>query len=80
VPGQIRSWIRHGRGLAPSDSPLNLLDVRARADYRDLATPKVAAGDQAPDFELPLLGGAGTVRLSSLVAEQPAVLVFGSYT
>lgn len=81
IPGQVVSWVRHGSALAPKDSPLTLHDVVARDDYRDLGTPKVAVGDAAPDFELPRLGDGGvTVRLSSLVAERPVALVFGSYT
>ena len=80
VPGQVLSMIRHGRGLAPKDSPLTMQDVMARADYRDLATPKVAVGDLAPDFELPEADGGGTVRLASLLATGPVALVFGSYT
>jgi hypothetical protein len=76
----ILSRIRHGKALAPKDSPLTLQDVLASEDYRDLSTPKVSEGDPAPDFELPLLGRDGTARLSSLVAEQPVGLVFGSYT
>jgi len=37
-------------------------------------------GDQAPDFNLPLLGQSETVRLSSFRNSRPVVLVFGSYT
>jgi hypothetical protein len=66
--------------MAPEDSPLTLQDVMARKDYRDLMTAKVATGDVAPDFELPLVEGEGTVRLSRLLAERPVGLVFGSYT
>jgi hypothetical protein len=80
VPGMILSQIRYGKTLAPQDSPLTLQDVLASEDYRDLSTPKVAEGDAAPDFELPLLGRDDTVRLSSLVDERPVALVFGSYT
>ena len=80
VPGMVLSNLRHGRGLAPKDSPLTLQDVMASPDYRDLRTPKVAEGDPAPDFELRRLDGEGTVRLSALLAEKPVALVFGSYT
>jgi hypothetical protein len=68
------------RPTTPEDSPLTLEDVMARADYRDLRTPKVAVGDPAPDFELPAVRGGGTVHLASLAAERPVALVFGSYT
>jgi hypothetical protein len=80
VPGMILSRLRHGRSLAPNDSPLTLQDVLASDDYRDLSTPKVAEGDVAPDFELPLLGRQDTARLSALVEGGPVALVFGSYT
>ena len=80
VPGIIVSNVRHGRGLAAPGSPLTLQDVMARADYRDLRTPKVAAGDLAPDFELPSVDGRSTVHLGSLLEERPVALVFGSYT
>jgi hypothetical protein len=80
VPGMIASRLRHGRGLAPKDSPLTVQDVMARRDYRDLMTPKVAEGDLAPDFELPRLEGDDTVRLASLLEERSVVLIFGSYT
>ena len=80
VPGMVLSNLRHGRGLAPKDSPLTLQDVMASPDYRDLRTPKVAEGDPAPDFELRRLDGEGTVRLSALLAKKPVALVFGSYT
>jgi hypothetical protein len=80
VPGMVMSQLRHGRRSAPRDSPLGLQDVVASEEYRDLSTAKVTVGDLAPDFELPRLGGGGTVRLRSLVASQPVALVFGSYT
>jgi peroxiredoxin len=37
-------------------------------------------GDQAPDFELPLLDRTRQVRLSAFRGDRPVVLVFGSYT
>jgi hypothetical protein len=80
VPGIIVSNLRHGRGLAAPGSPLTLQDVMARDDYRDLRTPNVAAGDLAPDFELPSVDGRSTVHLGSLLEERPVALVFGSYT
>ena len=67
-------------GLAAEGSPLTLQDVMARADYRDLMTAKVDVGDAAPDIPLPQLEHGGELRLSSLLAERPVALVFGSYT
>jgi hypothetical protein len=78
VAGQIVAQMR-GDGT-PDDSPLTLQDVMASADYRDLMTAKVAEGDLAPDFELPLRDGGATIRLADLRAERPVALVFGSYT
>ena len=79
VPGMIVSRLRHGRRLAPKDSPLGLQDVLGRADYRDLMTPKIDVGEIAPDFELPDTDG-GSVKLSEFGAGRPVALVFGSYT
>jgi hypothetical protein len=78
--GVLWSMVRHGRRLAPRDSPLTLQDVLASPEYRDLAQPKVAEGDVAPDFELERVDGGGTIQLSALLRESPVALVFGSYT
>lgn len=80
VRGMIVSQLRHRRRLAPKDSPLGLPDVMASDEYRDLMTARVGVGDDAPDFALPRLEGSGEIRLSSLFAERPVALVFGSYT
>jgi hypothetical protein len=80
VPGMIVSRLRHGRRLAPKDSPLGLQDVMGRADYRDLMTPEVDVGDVAPDFALPPVGGGQVVQLSEFGAGRRIALVFGSYT
>ena len=80
VSGMIVSALRHGRGNAAKDSPLTLQDVMRRNDYRDLMTAKVAVGDVAPDFNLRRVDSESSVRLTSLLAERPVALVFGSYT
>jgi hypothetical protein len=49
----------------------NKWDRRVRGTLR--------VGDQAPDLELTRYGG-GTLRLSSLWANKPVVLIFGSCT
>ncbi len=52
-----------------------LREAMARREER---APKV--GDEAPDFELPVLDGKGTtVRLAELRGK-PVALIFGSYT
>jgi hypothetical protein len=80
VPGMMVSQLRHGRRLAPKDSPLGLQDVMGRADYRDLMTPEVGVGDLAPDFVLPRVDGGEAVQLASFCAGREVALVFGSYT
>jgi hypothetical protein len=64
----------------PVDSPLRMRDVMESPRYLDLWRAKLAPGDPAFDFELPLLETADTVRLSSFRGERPVVLIFGSYT
>lgn len=72
----------------PGDSPLTREDVHASADYEDLRTPKLRAGDPAADFALPLFDfGTGharatgrTIRLGDFAGRRPVALVFGSYT
>jgi len=39
-----------------------------------------AVGAEAPDFDLPRLGGADRVRLSQFRGRKPVALIFGSYT
>lgn len=74
--------------LTAEDSPLTFADVVASAAYRDLSTPKVATGDLAFDFTLPVLTvreagreRTGTsVTLSTYAGVRPVALIFGSYT
>jgi peroxiredoxin len=53
--------------------PFETLWTQARAG-------RLRAGDAAPDFSLVKLDKSGSVQLSALTAQQPVVLVFGSYT
>lgn len=63
-------------------------DVIASAEYRDLATPRVALGEPAFDFELPVFDASsgvvaatgGRFRLSAHRGREPVALIFGSYT
>lgn len=58
----------------PPTRPRDLLP-----DRKGDKLPKV--GDEAPDFDLPMLGMKGkTVKLSSFRGDRPVALVFGSYT
>ena len=66
-------------------SPKSREDIYASPEYQDLFTPKVHAGDAAPDFVLPTLDAAHrttgqTVQLSTHFGQQPVALIFGSYT
>ncbi len=52
--------------------------LREAMAKREESAPTV--GDEAPDFELPVLDGKGvTMRLSELRGK-PVALIFGSYT
>jgi hypothetical protein len=70
----------------PADSPLRLADIRASTLYRDLSTPKLAEGERAEPFRLPLLdpdtrrASGEHVDLRALLGRSPVALVFGSYT
>jgi hypothetical protein len=76
------------RALTPADSPKGLPDVMADPIHRDLSTAKLAEGDPAHDFELPLRDfSAGTERpterrfhLFEAAESRPVALIFGSYT
>jgi hypothetical protein len=45
---------------------------------RETLAPEI--GSDAPDFNLPLLGSAEHVQLSSFRGRKPVALIFGSYT
>ena len=73
-------------GFTPADSPLTLEDVME--SHAHLATPDLAVGDAAFDFDLPVYDfSAGDRRdtgerfhLQEVARNQPVALVFGSYT
>lgn len=54
-------------------APFETMWMRARAG-------QLQPGDPAPDFNLVTLDKTSRVQLSSLTAQKPVVLVFGSYT
>lgn len=76
------------RAFTPDDSPKTPMDVMADPVHQDLSTPKVAVGDEAPDFDLDVFDFSdGTevatgerFHLQSVAANQPVALIFGSYT
>lgn len=59
-------------------TPEKFAQIQEAMKKREERAPKV--GEEAPDFELPLLhGDSKTVRLSDLRG-RPVALIFGSYT
>jgi peroxiredoxin len=59
-------------------------DVMASPGHRDLSTPKLAVGDPAFRFTLPVLDGqrqtGELVSLGDFAGKRPVALIFGSYT
>lgn len=76
------------RAITPEDSPKSAEDIFGDPQVQDLATPKLAPGDPAFDFRLPLYDFRdGTPRetgesfdLAALARTRPVALIFGSYT
>lgn len=76
------------RAFTPEDSPKTPMDVMADPRHQDLATPKLAQGDPAHDFERPVFDFSDgteratgeTLHLRAAAANRPVALVFGSYT
>jgi len=76
------------RAFTPDDSPKTLPDVMADPVHRDLSTAKLAPGDPAHDFALPICDfGDGMERrtgamfhLRERAGNRPVALIFGSYT
>jgi hypothetical protein len=76
------------RAFTPDDSPRTPADVFADPVHRDLATAKLAQGDPAFDFDLPVYDFSDGSRvetgrrfqLRAAASQRPVALVFGSYT
>jgi len=76
------------RSMTPGDSPKTPRDLLADPAVRDLATAKLAEGDPAFDFDLPVYDFSEGVeratgerfRLLDVAETQPVALIFGSYT
>lgn len=73
--------------FTPTDSPLIWEDYLEDPELADLRTTELSTGDEAPDFELPLvdLRGdrptlEGTFHLDTARCRRPQALVFGSFT
>jgi hypothetical protein len=68
----------------PVDSPLTLPDVIASPIHQDLSTAKLAVGDAAFPFTLPVLDGqrqtGEMISVGDFAGKQPVALIFGSYT
>lgn len=76
------------KSITPEDSPKTPMDLASDPEMRDLATPSLAEGDEAFDFDLPLYDFSDgeerltgeTFHLAEIAGERPVALVFGSYT
>jgi hypothetical protein len=76
------------RAFTPDDSPMGLPEMMADPVAQDLSTAKLATGDPAFDFDLPIYDFSDGTRvetgrsfqLRSVAANRPVALVFGSYT
>jgi hypothetical protein len=76
------------RAFTPDDSPIGLPEMMANPVTQDLSTAKLAPGDPAFDFDLPVYDFSDGTRvetgrrfqLQSVAANRPVALVFGSYT
>jgi hypothetical protein len=70
-----RRWMAAMDARPPEEQVPNWPEIRALMMREP---PKV--GESAPDFELALSDGGGTVRLSEFEPTRPVVLIFGSWT
>ncbi len=76
------------KAFTPEDSPKTPIDVMADPVHKDLAEAKLAEGDTAFDFDLPVFDFSdGTRRetgeklhLLDAAQKRPVALIFGSYT
>jgi hypothetical protein len=76
------------RAFTPDDSPMGMPEIMADPVAQDLSAAKLAQGDPAFDFDLPVYDFSDGTRvetgrsfqLQSVAANRPVALVFGSYT
>ena len=69
-----------GRVMSRMPGPVVFLLAPFETLWTQARAGTLHPGDSAPDFSLLKLDKSDKVELSALVASQPAVLVFGSYT
>jgi len=72
-PDRFGAVMRHVPDAAMMVLPFRPLWMSARAG-------RLAPGDRAPDFDLPLVDHSRRVRISQEYRERPVVLIFGSYS
>ena len=69
-----------GRVMAKMPGPVVFLLAPFETMWTHARAGTLQPGDTAPDFALLKLDKSGQVQLSSITAQEPVVLVFGSYT
>ncbi|MGO9648937.1 MAG: hypothetical protein ACLPOO_12875 [Terriglobales bacterium] len=79
-------WAMHrppetfGRVMSRLPTPMAFVMAPFETMWTHARAGTLHPGDGAPDFSLMKLDKSERVRLSTLTAKQPVVLVFGSYT
>jgi hypothetical protein len=69
-----------GRVMALMPAPVVFLLAPFETMWTHARAGALQIGDSAPDFDLVKLDKSARVQLSSLTAQAPVVLIFGSYT
>ena len=69
-----------GRVMSKLPAPVVFLAFPFEPLWMKARAGTLNVGDSAPDFSLTKQDKSGTVQLAALTAQQPVVLVFGSYT
>lgn len=71
---------KFGRVMSRMPGPVVFLLAPFETLWTHARAGNLHPGDAAPDFTLAKLDKSEKVQLSSLTANQPVVLIFGSYT
>ena len=71
---------KFGRVMSKLPAPVVFLAFPFEPLWMKARAGTLNVGDSAPDFSLTKQDKSGTVQLAALTAQQPVVLVFGSYT